>query len=51
MPRGPVRRQDFGAKFNLIYHNGVPVANILKFIILERADRLLMSHMGLLMTY
>ena len=25
-----VRRQDFGAKFNLTYHNGTPVADILK---------------------
>ena len=25
-----VRRQDFGAKFNLAYHNGTPVADILK---------------------
>ena len=25
-----VRRQDFGAKFNLTFHNGVPVADILK---------------------
>ena len=25
-----VRRQDFGAKFNLTYHNGAPVADILK---------------------
>ena len=24
-----VRRQDFGAKFNLTYHNGAPVADIL----------------------
>ena len=35
-----VRRQDFGAKFNLTYHNGAPVADILKSqyqIFLERA--------------
>ena len=25
-----VRRQDFGAKFNLTFHNGAPVADILK---------------------
>ena len=25
-----VRRPDFGAKFNLTYHNGAPVAEILK---------------------
>ena len=24
-----VHRQDFGAKFNLTYHNGAPVADIL----------------------
>ena len=27
-----VRRQDFGAKFNLTYHNGAPVEDILKLI-------------------
>ena len=31
MSRG-LRRQDFGAKFNRAYHNGVPVADILKAI-------------------
>ena len=25
-----VRRQDFGAKFNLTFHNGTPVVDILK---------------------
>ena len=25
-----VRRQDFGAKFNLTFHNGAPVADIIK---------------------
>ena len=27
-----VRREDFGAKFNIIYHNGAPVADIFKRI-------------------
>ena len=27
-----VHRQDFDAKFNLTYHNGAPVADILKLI-------------------
>ena len=30
MLKGTVHRQDFGAKFNLTYHNGAPISDILK---------------------
>ena len=37
-----VRRQDFGAKFNLTFHNGAPVADILSISLKQNWPRMLL---------